>query len=233
MRKLLPVVRHRLPCPLPRSLGPCFCVSIKKQWWDLQDFESPPTIVPLIQGFAHELPSHPVYHLGLNEKSSLWWAPLGKLIAIKPLLEKFTEATFWARKVTKMKHQNVTGKHNSAKGSSQNLLPVQTSQAHLVTIQAPLPEIVFLFTCILPWYLKGFWWWNPKFAETPRNSTERLCRIPPTDQPSFKPFTKRIRDVDRAKLVESKPQSCAKVVGCGVTLKRCQQCRWSHSDVHG
>ena len=78
-----------------------------------------------------------------------------------------------------------------------------------------------------------FWWWNPKFAETPRNSTERLCRIPPTDQPSFKPFTKRIRDVDRAKLVESKPQSCAKVVGCGVTLKRCQQCRWSHSDVHG
>lgn len=73
----------------------------------------------------------------------------------------------------------------------------------------------------------------PKFAETPRNSTERLCRIPPTDQPSFKPFTKRIRDVDRAKLVESKPQSCAKVVGCGVTLKRCQQCRWSHSDVHG
>lgn len=30
-------------------------------------------------------------------ESSLWWAPLGKLIAIKPLLKKFTEATFWAR----------------------------------------------------------------------------------------------------------------------------------------
>lgn len=138
------LVRNRLPCPLPRSLGPCFCVSIKKQWWDLQDFESPPTIVPLIQGFAHELPSHPVYHLGLNEKvryDELRWA---SWLQSNLSWKKFTEATFWARKVTKMKHQNVTGKHNSAKGSSQNLLPVQTSQAHLVTIQAPLAEIVFI-----------------------------------------------------------------------------------------
>lgn len=165
-------------------------------------------------------------------ESSLWWAPLGKLIAIKPLLKNVTESTFWARKVTKMKHQNVTGKHNSAKGSSQNLLPVPdfTSPFGHDSSSLSRNRVYSLVSFCDIWRVFDD---VPKFAQKPRSSTERLCRIPPTDQPSFKPFTNTIRDVDRAKLVESKPQSCAKVVGCGVTLKRCQQWRWSHSDVHG
>ena len=141
------LVRNRLPCPLPRSLGPCFCVSIKKQWWDLQDFESPPTIVPLIQGFAHELPSHPVYHLGLNEKvryDELRWASwlqsnLSWKNSLKPLFEP-ERSPKWS---IKMLPEN-TIRQKDAKGSSQNLLPVQTSQAHFATIQSPLAEIVFI-----------------------------------------------------------------------------------------
>lgn len=233
MRKLLPVVRHRLPCPLPRSLGPCFCVSIKKQWWDLQDFESPPTIVPLIQGFAHELPSHPVYHLGLNEKvryDELRWASwlqsnLSWKNSLKPLFEP-ERSPKWS---IKMLPENTIRQKAALKTYFLSRLhkPIWSR------FKLPYQKSFFIHLYPSAIFEVFFWWWNPKFAETPRNSTERLCRIPPTDQPSFKPFTKRIRDVDRAKLVESKPQSCAKVVGCGVTLKRCQQCRWSHSDVHG
>ena len=141
-------------------------------------------------------------------------------MAIKPLLNKLKPRALVTTK--QMKHQN---------GSPTFLHRIKIRQALKTKIspdfttqfghyeKSSLAEIVFIH--LYPLIFLGFFSMISKIC--PRNSTERLCRIPPTDQPSFKPFTKRIRDVERAKLLESKPQSCAKVVACGVTLKRCQQ----------
>ena len=157
------LVRTRLPCPLPRSLGPCFCVSIKKQWWDLQDFESPPTIVPPIQGFAHELPSHPVYHLGLNEKvryDELRWASwlqsnLSSKNSLKPLFEP-ERSPKWS---IKMLPENTIRQKAALKTYFLSRLHKPIWSRFKLPYQKSC-----LFTCTLPWYLKFFFWWCSKIC---------------------------------------------------------------------
>ena len=67
----------------------------------------------------------------------------------------------------------------------------------------------------------------------PSLSLERSCRMPPTDQPSFKPFTNKIREVELTRVASSKPQRSTRLFGCGRTAKRFMQCSFSHSMVHG
>ena len=60
----------------------------------------------------------------------------------------------------------------------------------------------------------------------PSLSLERSCRMPPTDQPSFKPFTNKIREVELTRVASSKPQRSTRLFGCGRTAKRFMQCSW-------